>query len=146
MYPYLQDNGVAQDGSPAAQTTAGNGLPAGVEEYPSFLEDVFETGGTPFYPDVRYFGATVVEGTAMTLNMMIFGPGDLAIAAPPNPLYDMSDSRVGYVAVHVLNDPSTVAPPSPITDSCSPVTADTFLYGQSKANPCQPAGSVPSRR
>jgi hypothetical protein len=145
LYPYLQNDGVAQDGAPAAQSDGTNGLPAGVEEYPSFLEDIFETGGTPYYPDVRYWGGTVVANSAVTLNFMIFGPGDLAAnESAPSPAYDMSSTRVGYTSITVLNDTSATASPSSITEFCSPLSTDTLLYGQSKANPCQPAGACPS--
>ncbi|HET9476440.1 MAG TPA: hypothetical protein VFP63_03025, partial [Dehalococcoidia bacterium] len=49
-----------------------NGLPAQVDDYPSYLNTLFTPdGGSPVQPWARYAGAKNVSGTSVTLNLVI---------------------------------------------------------------------------
>ena len=131
LAPLMADNGAGADGTPAAQSPV-NELPGQVDRYPAFLETQYNG----VFPDVRYAGALVVSNTAVTINVLTFGPGDLSAFAAPNPLYDLAPARMGYATQVVLGDPTTPPVPSPITDLCAPITNTSTLFGNTRDNPC----------
>jgi hypothetical protein len=99
-----------------------SGLMRAVEEYPDFLNDMFD-GEQPL---ARSFGYnnTGVPGTWIPLQFVVFEPGALGYPA----------SR-GYPSVTVLQDPTAPTGPSSITDFCSDLSTDNITYGLSKDNP-----------
>ena len=103
---------------------------------------VAENGGKPpLTPLARYSSTTVIAGTAVVLEFIQFEPGQLAGAGfdANNPFSEL-DASLGYPSIVVLNDPTQPLSPSAITDFCSPLTWVTVLYGQTRDNPCTPAG------
>jgi hypothetical protein len=95
----------------------------------------------PLTPLARYSGSTVVAGTAVVLEFVQFEPGQLAGAGfdANNPFSEM-DAGLGYPSIVILNDPTQPLSPSSITDFCSPLASFTILFGQTRDNPCTPAG------
>jgi hypothetical protein len=117
---------------PGSAASIDNDLPTGVDRYPSFLNTLF--GGTQ--PRARLHGATIV-GSAVTLNFVIFSPGDLAAGVDaPNPSQDMALTSLGYGSVTVLNDPTAEAAPGSVTDFCTSLGTVSTMYGETKDNPC----------
>jgi len=105
-------------------------------------DTVAENGGKPpLTPLARYSGTTIVAGTAFVLEFVQFEPGQLAGAAfdANNPFSEL-DAGLGYPSIVVLNDPTQPLSPSAITDFCSPLAFFTILFGQTRDNPCTPAG------
>ncbi len=122
-----------------------NGLRDGIEQYPSFLNELFKdpSTGAPIKPWARYIGYTTPPfrsdvGLTVTLQTLIFTPGTKLSAA-----FDF-DPRLGFVSVSVLLDPSAAATKSPVTDFCSPLLAATNTYGVSKDNPSTTAVEPPT--
>jgi hypothetical protein len=128
-----------------------NGLPAQVDDYPFYLNRVFDPdssvgdpfdGTDPVQPLARYAGASNVNGSATILNLVIFGPNVLADAfPPPHPFADLRD--VGYTSVAVLNNPSQEAAPSAITDFCSGLATTTSIFGMTRDNACEGVTTAP---
>ena len=113
--------------SPLAADSDFNGIQDGADRYPSYLNELFENQT----PRARYFGETLVAQTAVILNFIIFEPG----TSPAPDLVPAIDASLGYPNVTVLQDPVAQAFPSPITDFCTPLIANTTVFGLSKDNP-----------
>lgn len=105
------------------------GIPRGALQYPDFLNTLYP-GITPW---ARMFSATNVAGVAVSLNFVVFAPGDMAGFS----------ANWGYPSVTALNDPTAYLEPNPITDFCTPLETANTVYGLAdglayRANPCAP--------
>jgi hypothetical protein len=125
-----------------------NGLPAQVDEYPSYLNILFDpdfpaTPGTnAVQPLARYAGAVNVVGSSVTLNLVLFAPNALSDAFPaPHPFHDLAG--LGYTSIAVLNNPAAAAAVSSITDFCGPLDTTTIVNGISKVNNCSGVTTPP---
>jgi len=114
----------------AAWDLDGNGILDGADQYPEWLNDpkLFQ-GLQPIARSVA-LNDTVVPGTNIVLQFVVFAPGTCLPNAPCPP-------PAGYPSVTVLQDPTTVAP-SGITDFCSPLRSENTTYGLSQDNPATP--------
>ncbi len=121
--------------NPSSQVTFDNGfkdadsdgVADAVTKYPDFLARSFP--GQTFR--ARLYGQAVVGGVNVSLNFIIFNPGDLIKDITPDP-------KLGYPSVTVLQnigDPDIVPASSAISDFCSPLTSDTTTYGTTQDNP-----------
>ncbi len=104
-----------------------NGLRDGVDKYPSFLNTLFPPGVVGV-PRERLFGNTVVAGTPVSLNQVIFEPGALALVAG-------LPASFGFPAVNVLQDPTGPNSVGFITDTCTPLLSVTTDRGITADNP-----------
>jgi hypothetical protein len=86
--------------------------------------------GGPFpYPQTRFFGFVSVGGTDVGINILVYAPGDLALAGFP--------ASLGYATVTLINrlgDPTAIPIPSAITDFCAPIVSTTTYKGISLDN------------
>ena len=151
----------------ALDVNPANGIPDGVDRYPSFLNlqfdidrigdlngdgdefdvvnGVAENPGAsaanpygdvqPSVPRARLFGTSFIQGSWITLNFMVFEPGQ-----PFENLANV-DPALGYPNVTVLNDPSAPAAQSVISDFCAPLDTTTVTLGLTYDNPCTPLPS-----
>jgi len=108
-----------------------NGLPAGCNKYPDFLNTMFP-GMTP---KARYAGFEFV-GINVSLNFVVFEPGT-SLPRPPG-LPPFTPDK-GYVAMSVLNNPTAPLVKDQITDNCPPLSTQTTYYGLTKNNPATAA-------
>jgi hypothetical protein len=110
-------------------TIEANGLPAGCNKYPDFLNTMFP-GMTP---RARYAGFENI-GINVSLNFVVFEPGTSIppSAAPGMPPFSPDK---GYVAMSVLNNPTAPLVKNQITDNCPPLSTQTTYYGLTKDNP-----------
>jgi hypothetical protein len=99
----------------------------GAEHYPEWLNDVSLFQG--LHPIFRSIGlnTTAAPPTKVVLQFVVFEPGTCLPHAPCPP-------PPGYVAVTVLQDPTTVGPGA-ITDFCTIMHSNNVTYGLSKDNP-----------
>ena len=99
-----------------------SGLMRAVEQYPCFLNDLFNHT----QPLSRSFAVntSASPGTSIPLQFVVFPPGSLGYPA----------SR-GYPAATILNDPSSFQGANPITDFCTPLSSNNVSYGLTKDNP-----------
>jgi hypothetical protein len=130
-----------QDGSNLTQDADGNGLPTGVDKYPSFLNTIF--GGLK--PRGRAFGYTsAIAGAPPTqLNFVVFNPGQFVGASGwpglAKPEQEIGDA-IGYENFVVLNNPVAkkaglaegTAAPSSIQEFCVPLATVTTTWGKTK--------------
>jgi hypothetical protein len=107
-------------------TIEANGLPAGCNKYPAFLNTMFP-GMTP----IARYGAFENIGINVSLNFVVFEPGT-SLPLPGLPAFAPAK---GYVAMSVLNDPTGPLVPNQITDRCPPLGTTTTYYGLTKDNP-----------
>jgi hypothetical protein len=160
---------VVGGGDDIAGTLPVNGLPAAVERYPSYLNDVFDpdwinngpddiedgapqAGATiddvngptpPVQPLQRLRGGVVVSNSSVELDLLIFAPGVIAAAFPaPHPFNDLT-SDMGYTTVTVLQNPTARAAPSAITDFCANLATLTTVWGEARTNPCNGTAAAP---
>ena len=114
------------------QDANANNLPDGIDKYPDFLTRMFP-GLTP---RARQYGETFLAGMHLSANLVIFEPG---VSLPG---LGALGSALGYPSVSVLNvirDPTAPPAPSPITDSCTPLSTESTTFGLSKDNSATPA-------
>ena len=101
----------------------------GCTKWPAFLDTLFP-GMTPIArmaDMILYMG-----GQKISLNFLIFPPGTSLPArfnAPPFP------AEKGYVAISVLNDPTSPLVIGSVTDMCPPLESNTHYWGLTKDNP-----------
>ena len=110
------------------QDADANNLPDALDKYPDFLTRMLP-GITP---RARYFGQASVAGSAVSLNFVILEPGVTV------PVLGGLDASWGYPSQYILNnngDPGATASPNPITDFCTPLSAEIVIFGTSKDNP-----------
>jgi hypothetical protein len=152
--PFGQQNTL----QPLAQDLDNNGLPDGVDRYPTYLARAFDqdydkgpdgkygTGDDvpgplpPLEPVARFTGFTVPAGTNVNvvLVFMLFAPGT-NLATLNNPDVPASAEILGYPSVTILQDPTAPPAPSAITDFCSPLDVAAYNFAISRDNPCTPA-------
>jgi hypothetical protein len=156
------DQGAAATaGVPIDPTIPANGIPAACDRYPSYLNAIFDCdfisygpdgipynaddvltdgiGGDilPVQPLQRLRGGTLVAGSAVELNLLIFDSGDLKASCPsPHPFSDLV-TEIGYTTVTVLQNPTAAAAPSAITDFSTDLLTLTTVWGETKTNPCR---------
>jgi hypothetical protein len=112
----------------------GNGLAKAVSLYPDFLKRVFEDeNGDAMQPLRRSAGITLVAGTPVLLEFLIFPPGTQIPTRGQGTL--PSDEALGYPSVTVLQnigDTDATPEPSIINDFCTPLATINTSYGQEK--------------
>ena len=116
----------------------GSGLQDGIEKYPDFITRVLDDipgdeVGNPLTPIRRSAGISVVAGTEVLLQFLVFEPGTFINENISN------DPDLGYPSVTLLQnagDPATDPIPGPITDFCTALTSNNTSYGVSKDNTC----------
>src|SRR3990172_7211915 len=119
----------------------GSGLQDGIEKYPDFITRVLDDipgdeVGNPLTPIRRSAGISVVAGTEVLLQFLVFEPGTFINENISN------DPDLGYPSVTLLQnagDPATDPIPGPITDFCTALTSHNTSYGVSKDNTCTDA-------
>ena len=136
-------------------TTAGvgdalNGIEAGAEKYPAFLNTYFDPDGVgvgvaAVQPRARFYShsfvvgtGTPVAGTQVLLQLIYFEPGALTTL----PGLQNLTADLGYPVVTILQDTTVPTTPSSVTDFCSTLLSATITYGRSQENPCN--NSLPS--
>ena len=103
------------------------GLAVGVTRYPDFL-DLVVPQAVFGPPRERLIGLTTVGGTPVSLNLLIYNPGQLALIGFP--------ASLGYPVLTILQNPAAPSEPNPITDGpCTPLTTSTTIQGLTTANP-----------
>jgi hypothetical protein len=114
-----------------------NGLPAQVDDYPSYLNTIFLDSSEPL---ARYAAAAQVAGVVLTLNIVVFEENYI-VNAEPSPFRDFV--QTGHALVAVFNDPTHLGPQVPVTDFCTPFSSTTTLFGTAKANGCNGTTNPP---
>ena len=112
-----------------------NGLFDAIDKYPSFLNSVFEG----LQPIRRAAGFTIVAGTPVLLQFLIFAPGTEIDELIP------SDPELGFPTVTLLQnigDDDATPMPGIITDFCSPLTTENITYGVIPADADPAVGEV----
>lgn len=108
-----------------------DGLDDGITRYPDYLTRIFPGA----FPIARMYGATVVAGTDVSLNFMIFEPGT-TLNTPAGTVFN--DAALGYPSVTVLQaigDPDTIPVPGSITDFCSTLKSSSTIKAITADNP-----------
>jgi hypothetical protein len=128
------DNGTAD----YAEDKDENDLFDGVDKYPSFLNSIFPD----LQPIRRAAGFTIVAGTPVLLQFLIFEPGTEIDELIP------ADKDLGFPTVAVLQnigDDEVDPEPGVISDFCAPLTTENIVYGVSHDNPDTAAdeGGIP---
>lgn len=117
-----------------AEDKDNSGLPDAFEYYPdSITRTLVDENDQPQQPIRRSAGITMVAGTEVILQFLIFEPGTFIDEHIPY------DEEMGYPTVTLLQnagDPDADPIPSAITDFCTPLTTVNTTYGFSKDNPC----------
>lgn len=106
-----------------------NGIPDGVDHYPSYLNEHFKNR----QPRLRLTGVTKVQGTWVVLNFVFFDPGATLKIAGRDITFK---PELGYVSQTVLQDPTVPAAPGTISDFCAPLRSANIVFGATKDNPC----------
>lgn len=120
------------DGDTVVEASDSNGLPNHVDHYPDYLKTLF-----PIQPHARYTARLNVLGTEVVVQFLVFAPGAFAgVFGPTHPLSDLTDPKLGWSSVTVLQDPTQPASPSAVTDFCSPLGTNAKTEGISQTNPC----------
>lgn len=106
-----------------------NGIPDGVDHYPSYLKEHFKGK----QPRLRLTGVTKVQGTWVVLNFVFFDPGVTLEIAGQDITFNPA---LGYVSQTILQDPTAPAAPGAISDFCAPLKSSGSIFGATKDNPC----------
>lgn len=117
---------------PLALDANGNGLPDGVDKYPSFLNETFKNT----QPRARLFGISFIQGSWVVLNFVFFEPGVTLEAQNRTVTFEPS---LGVPSITVLGNPEAPAAAGPISDFCAPLLSDNIGLGHTMNNPCTPA-------
>ncbi|MCH8992044.1 MAG: CRTAC1 family protein [Acidobacteria bacterium] len=105
-----------------AEDADGNGLDDAIDRWPEFISRVVDE-----QPIRRFAGITLVAGTAVLLQFVIYEPGTLIDELIPN------DPELGYPSVTFLQnagDPDAIPSPGVITDFCTPLTTLNTTLGE----------------
>ena len=105
-----------------AEDADGNGLDDAIDHWPEFITRIVDQ-----VPIRRVAGITLVAGTAVLLQFLIYEPGTLIDDLIPN------DPELGYPSVTFLQnagDPDAVPSPGVITDFCTPLTVLNTTLGE----------------
>ena len=116
---YDEDDSLTAD---FAEDNDGNGLDDAIDHYPDFIDRIVDE-----QPIRRAAGITLIAGTAVLLQFLIYEPGTLIDELVPN------DPELGYPSVTLLQnvgDPELVPAPSVITDFCTPLTVVNLELGE----------------
>ena len=117
-----------------AEDKDNSGLPDAFEKYPEFIiRTLVDENDQPLQPIRRSAGITIIAGTSVLLQFLIFEPGTFIDEQISN------DPDLGYPTVILLQnlgDPEEDPIPGPITDFCSPLTSSNTTFGVSSDNPC----------
>lgn len=113
----------------ALDTNPQNGIPDGVDHYPSYLKEHFKGK----QPRLRLTGVTKVQGTWVVLNFVFFDPGVTLEIAGQDITFNPA---LGYVSQTILQDPTAPAAPGVISDFCAPLKSAGSIFGATKDNPC----------
>ena len=103
-----------------------NGLDDAIDLYPEFLDRIVDA-----QPIRRSAGITLVAGTPVLLQFLVYEPGTLIDEDIPN------DEELGFPTVtylQALGDPDIVPQPGVITDFCSPLVVTNTTLGVSTDN------------
>lgn len=98
-------------------------IPDAIYKYPEFIPRIFDEGQKPLR---RSAGVSIVAGTPVLLQFLIFAPGTVLNENIPN------DAELGFPSVTLLQnigDPDVVPAPGVITDFCSPLTSINSTFG-----------------
>jgi hypothetical protein len=138
LYHCSTDNSVANqiawtgDGTNLTADSDADGIPDGCEQYPSFV-DTMAGGRKPY---ARLYGyMPIVSGAPPTqINFVVFQPSQLTmtkngVAIATSPEKDLGDS-LGYSNQVILDNPIQPVTPSTITDFCTPLSTNTYLWGK----------------
>jgi hypothetical protein len=107
----------------------GDGLPENVDRYPALMSQI----APDIEPVQRLYGQTLVAGSWVPLNFVVFAPGTQI------PLLPAFDASLGYATVAIVGDPFSVPLTTfPVTDFCTPLANTIVLNGVSKDNPGLP--------
>jgi len=140
---------------PLAQDANSNGIPDGVDKYPTFLRNHFDPDwnkgpdGRPNYGDdpsddvpgpiapvapiARIGGFTKIEGGWTSLQVILFMPGDLLPFAGDDVQFR---GDLGFPLVTVRQDPTVPSSPGVTSDFCAPLRFETLNFGLTRDNPC----------
>ena len=116
---YDEDDSLTAD---FAEDNDGNGIEDAIDHYPDFIDRIVDE-----QPIRRAAGITLIAGTAVLLQFLIYEPGTLIDELVPN------DPELGYPSVTLLQnvgDPEIVPQPSVITDFCTPLTVVNLELGE----------------
>ena len=105
-----------------AEDADGNGLDDAIDHYPEFIDRIVD-----IQPIRRSAGITLVAGTAVLLQFLVYPPGTLIDELIPN------DPELGYPSVTFLQnagDPDAIPSPGVITDFCTPLTTLHTTLGE----------------
>ena len=104
-----------------AEDADGNGLDDAIDHWPEFITRIVDV-----QPIRRSAGITLIAGTAVLLQFLIYEPGTLIDELIPN------DPELGYPSVTLLQnagDPDAIPSPGVITDFCTPLTTLNTTLG-----------------
>ena len=105
-----------------AEDNDGNGIDDAIDHYPEFINRVIDE-----QPIQRSAGITLIAGTPVLLQFLIFAPGTVIDELIP------SDVELGFPSVTLLQnigDPDLVPSPGIITDFCTPLTTNNISFGE----------------
>ncbi len=135
-------NAPAGGGTVPVGSTFAAGSSLFIQNYPSYLLDLFDPdfvpGGvdgstSPVVPLAVYGGATLVAGHWIPLFFGLFDAGGMSSLVPP---LSSINANMGKPSVAVLNDPTAVkAARSSISDFCTPLSVTTTVLGNVHTNP-----------
>ncbi len=114
-----EDDSLTED---FAEDNDGNGLDDAIDHYPDFIDRIVDE-----QPIRRSAGITIVAGTPVLLQFLIFEPGTLVDDLIP------TDEDLGYPSVTFLQDagdPDLDPSPGVITDFCTPLTVLNLELGE----------------
>jgi len=116
-----------------AEDNDDNGIIDGIDHWPEFIFRTLED--TEEDPIRRAAGMAIISGTPVLLQFLIFPPGTFINENISN------DESLGYPTVILLQDigdPEIVPAPGPITDFCTPLTANNRSFGVTQDNEVTP--------
>lgn len=117
-----------------AEDKSGDGLQDAIDKYPEFITRVLvDEDDEPLQPIRRSASISIVAGTSVLLQFLVFEPGTLINEAIP------SDADLGFPSVTLLQnlgDPEIDPMPGVITDFCTPLITANTTFGVSMDNAC----------
>jgi hypothetical protein len=121
------------DGTNLLADSDSDGIPDGCEKYPAHVDSIVQ-GRKPY---ARLYGymQIVANSPPTQINFVVFQPGQLTmdkngVAMATSPDKDLGDS-LGYSNQVIMDNPLQPQVPQAITDFCTPLGTNTFLWGKS---------------
>ncbi len=111
-----------------AEDNDGNGNLDFVDRYPDFIDRIVDV-----QPIRRAAGMTIVAGTPVLLQFLIFEPGTLIFENEVANDIISTDYELGYPTLTLLQaagDPDIVPEPGIITDFCTPLLTENNTFGE----------------